>query len=1007
MSRVLRFQVCRAIRSATAVPFAGAVFSLGLLAAATPLAAQEPLRPYLAPWISVAPGDARLAALAALPEGPVCVNSPGLLLEVPHESLGDPAVEAAARALVIAARRAGWRSGLSVELHGEPEPVEGRAAEAATAETIFPGLGRLLEAGREADLFVLSFPELSGDARSYRFVISKVAARIHAENPRSRIAPLFFTPAGGEGFPAQAAAILTDDVLAYLDLIGIAPGTVLPALDRLRQGAGEGIAARSLLVRAGPQAGPDALLALAGRLAPQDVPFVAAPLTPAQSDDETFTRLGRLLTGEFGHDGRAVTARAEDGRELSAFRVAARDDLGGIVVVTGVDTGGRPVRGGFQLALDDSGYSAAEVTELATGRQRRFDVPRRTEPLVLTLSLGNGPLAIRLTPAEKAPGEAAQAFAGVTAVRGLSVEEILAHHQVWRARSDARWKRLVAKNATSLSLRLPDLDSTFEVSYAGPFFFERGRGYDWAWQEAFVNGVRWRGKSIPEIPLVQPERVSQVPLTLTFDDAYRYQLAGEETIAGILCRAVDFQPKEAKTTGPLYSGRVFLAVSDYAVLRTKVRQLNLTGDVQSVDETTDYAEVSAPDGGAPIRIPTRTRGYWVLKAFGITTGLDRETVLSDVRLDPPDWESRKASVEASDDVMVRDAEKGLRYLEKDATGQRAVTEDAKTARLFGLGGVFWDSSLDSPLPLAGVYYLDLDLWKQKKQVQVFFAGLLAVASYSDPSFLGSGLELGVDVLGVGFKSTDKVYLEGNKLEDQRVSQRSMSGTLNAGVSLSRHLKLTASLRESRFAYGRENETSPDFTVPSSHWLTGLELKLNWDSGGWAVAARHSLNRRSDWEPWGYAGNPEYDSGKDHFRTWSVEVNTTFRLPRFRRIRTGASYLGSENTDRFSKYTFGSFGGTSLRGFSGGSLRAESAVILRGAYGFVLGDVFRLEGIYDHAFVKDAAAGLDWASFGGAGVSGQLPGPWSTIVQLDAGLPVVGRQRGQKGFVLNLVFLKAF
>ncbi|MBI5445788.1 MAG: hypothetical protein HY900_31800, partial [Deltaproteobacteria bacterium] len=76
------------IRPTMVVPFASELLALGLLAAASPLGAQEPLRPYLSPWISVAPGDARLAALAALPEGPVCINSPGLLLEVPHESLG-------------------------------------------------------------------------------------------------------------------------------------------------------------------------------------------------------------------------------------------------------------------------------------------------------------------------------------------------------------------------------------------------------------------------------------------------------------------------------------------------------------------------------------------------------------------------------------------------------------------------------------------------------------------------------------------------------------------------------------------------------------------------------------------------------------------------------------------------------------------------------------------------------------------------------------------------------
>ncbi|MBK9090901.1 MAG: hypothetical protein IPL90_18410 [Holophagales bacterium] len=102
-----------------------------------------------------------------------------------------------------------------------------------------------------------------------------------------------------------------------------------------------------------------------------------------------------------------------------------------------------------------------------------------------------------------------------------------------------------------------------------------------------------------------------------------------------------------------------------------------------------------------------------------------------------------------------------------------------------------------------------------------------------------------------------------------------------------------------------------------------------------------------------------------------------------------------------------FGGTSLRGFSSGSLRAEEAFTAKVAYGVVVGKLFRLQALYDHAIVKDPAAGYDWVNFGGAGVSGQFSGPWSTLVQLEAGLPVVGRNRGQTGFVVYLVFLRSF
>jgi hypothetical protein len=58
-------------------------------------------------------------------------------------------------------------------------------------------------------------------------------------------------------------------------------------------------------------------------------------------------------------------------------------------------------------------------------------------------------------------------------------------------------------------------------------------------------------------------------------------------------------------------------------------------------------------------------------------------------------------------------------------------------------------------------------------------------------------------------------------------------------------------------------------------------------------------------------------------------------------------------------------------------------------------------------VKDRSAGLDWAYFSGAGISGEFAGPWATLVRVDTGTPVSGRNRGMKGFVLSLNVLKIF
>ena len=74
---------------------------------------------------------------------------------------------------------------------------------------------------------------------------------------------------------------------------------------------------------------------------------------------------------------------------------------------------------------------------------------------------------------------------------------------------------------------------------------------------------------------------------------------------------------------------------------------------------------------------------------------------------------------------------------------------------------------------------------------------------------------------------------------------------------------------------------------------------------------------------------------------------------------------------------------------------------------MIGSAFRLEALYEDARVKDRSAGLDWAYFSGAGISGEFVGPWATLVRIDAGTPVAGRNRGFGGVVISLNVLKIF
>lgn len=967
----------------------------GLVAGARPIRAEEP-RPYLAPFVRVAPGDPRIEALAALPASKPGTNSPGLLLEA--DTAGGPAAVAAARALAAGASRAGRRAGILVRVAETKVPESGFVAEGVTAETLYPGLGALLAAARGADLFVLDLSSSPAGERAATFVLRRLASEIRAANPSARLALV-------AGPTERARALLTEENAAYVDVLSFraSPGETGESLRAAADGLVLGKPVLALLPDA---ADAGTLLAEAVRLAPGGVAFAAAAI-PAGSDDALLDRAARLLDGDYSRDGRAASARGADGREMPVFRAVAGLDLGGVVLVPARDAAGAASRQRIALSLDSPSYAAAEVTELETGRSRRFDIPRTPDAPSLTLSTANGPIGVRLVAREKAPAEAAKGATNVTAVRGMTAEEILARHQAWRAARDARWHRFSARNETSYRFRFGELNTTLDLTLAGPFFFEPGKGYDWVWHEAFFNGVKWKGKKVPELPLLQPEKVSELPLALTFNDAYRYALEGDDVVQGQPCWVLSFQPKATVSDKPLYAGRVFVAKSDAAVLRTVSHQLNLAGDVQSADETSEFLEVPAPDGGAPLRFPTKVTTQYILKTFSRTTVVERATTLRDVRVDPPGFDADKAAANASADVMVRDTEQGMRYLEKTKEGGRVVAEALKSSRLFGLGGVYYDDAQSYPLPLLGVYYIDLDFRKKKEQVQVLFGGVLLGASWNDPTFLGSRFDAGLDVFGIAIKGDDKVLVDGDEQKPLTVKSLSEVVTFRTGTAVGRHLKLSASVGGTYRAFGTAKDTASDFTVPSNHLEMRYGLSAAFDLSGWALSAQVEHHRRSKWEGWGLPGNADFDRSKKSFDTWSARLAKDFHFEGFRRLRSSVSWQDSSNTDRFSAYRFGSFAGSGIQGFSSSSLRAERALVVRNAYGLVFGSAFRLEGAYDHAFVTDRKSGLDWTSFGGVGVNGEFPGFWSTMVRLNAGVPVVGRDKGQTGFVLSLQILKIF
>ena len=120
----------------------------------------------------------------------------------------------------------------------------------------------------------------------------------------------------------------------------------------------------------------------------------------------------------------------------------------------------------------------------------------------------------------------------VGAERGLTAEEIVARERAWEAGQRDAVQSFVAEMDTSLRFRVAEVNETFDLTIRGPFFYRRGEPADWAWHEFYLNGVKWKGKTLPKIPILQPEKVTTLPLDIRLTEEYDYRLSGEARSTG-------------------------------------------------------------------------------------------------------------------------------------------------------------------------------------------------------------------------------------------------------------------------------------------------------------------------------------------------------------------------------------------------------------------------------------------------------------------------------------------
>ena len=724
--------------------------------------------------------------------------------------------------------------------------------------------------------------------------------------------------------------------------------------------------------------------------------LLANPASPlSEGDGRSLERLVAIWSPDVSRDPTETKATRPDGTSFEVLRFFDAKKFTPILLLAD-----DPV-GVVSVELSGGPFAKASVENLVSGARRDFDLLRGNK---LSLDLSKGPLAVFLTPASR-PGGEAKTSVEVGATRGLTAEEIVALERAWDAGQREKVQSFISDMKASLRFRIGEVNETFDLTIFGPFFYRRGEAADWEWDEFFLNGVKWKSKTLPKLPILQPEKVTTLPLDIRLSEDYDYHLKGETAVAGRRAYEITFTPRSTVGEKPIYRGTVWIDKETFGLLRRDSVQLNLKGETLSNVQTELYRAL--PDH-PEVSLPLEIKGEQVFSTAGRTTAIERDVVMTAVRVNPPDFEQKRAAAYHSPAQMIRDTEKGMRYLVPDPArpGERVVEEKISKKSTFGILGTFYDDSLSYPIPLLGVQHFNFDLWGKGKQLSVFFGGALLTANYTDPSLAGSRFDLGADLFGTAFAFGDTAYRNGKEVSSEKVKHLPAVFQVNVGHPLGPYLKASLGLFTKWDNYQRDKDTGPAFVVPVDTFTDGAELKLVGNLKGFSATVTGGYFRRRKWEPWGDPATSEYDPKQKDYWKYSLSVSKDQYFSGFRKLHLGVGYLGGVDLDRFSKYEFGSFSGNPIRGFKSGSLRTEKAIVANVSYGLNFEDIIRFEGFYDQALLTDRLSGFDRTYFSGAGLLASLNGPWkNSLLRGEVGVPVVSH--GVHGFVVNIILLKLF
>jgi hypothetical protein len=586
-----------------------------------------------------------------------------------------------------------------------------------------------------------------------------------------------------------------------------------------------------------------------------------------------------------------------------------------------------------------------------------------------------------------------------SAERQLSVEEIVARHRRYAARVDGLVSNYRARARMEQHFRPSLTDPGYDVVTENNFFVDR-ESTEWEELSFSVNGSKW-GADRPAFPLLQAEKVLSLPLELRLTQDYRYSLAGTESVDGVDCYRVRFDP--ITDAEALYRGTVWIDRRTFARVKVQAVQSRTASPIVSNEEIHQYGTVAKLDG-VEIRLLTGLTARQILLIAGRNLLLEKATTFSEFHVNGSDFVGLRESARRGDRIMYRDTERGVRYLVKEGE-TRVVSEQATTRARAMAVGVLVDPSFGFPLPIFGINYLDFEFrGRSDTQLALLFGGVLVAGNLQRPKLGGTPIDVSLDFFGIAVPASDRVYVDGVERDAERVLTWPLTAGVNLGWQYTPFQKALLQYHARYDAYVRDRTTGDDFVLPDSTLTQGIGGQWELRRGGYSLIGSATWFARSSWTRWG----PEDALASQSSRTYAkyaAHLSKDWFVEPFQKVHLNASYFGGARLDRFSRYQFGLFDDTRIHGVPASGVRFDELVMLRGSYSLNIFEQYRLDLFVEQARGRDRALDMGWQDLTGLGAAVNFRAPWNTILRADVGkslLPARYREVGSTVFQIMVL-----